>query len=237
MGISLVQKGARLYMQGTLPPRPGSGRVARYQQKIAVTAVAPWVQVNPAGVRRAEVEARKLSDALVTNRFDWLDYLPAEEKPKLAYVPASEWVEKFRADYFERRSTTSQALTTWSSNYMEVFKRLPRDEELTAEVIKSLVLTTMPDSRTRQRYCLALKALAKYAGVEVIDLDRLRGEYSPRRVSPCQLPTDTQIRAWYDTLKHPGWRWVYGILSTYGLRPHEVYLPRHRDFAQWGADY
>jgi integrase len=42
-------------------------------------------------------------------------------------------------------------------------------------------------------------------------------------VQPRQLPDDETILSWFYKIKNPAWRWVYGMLATYGLRNHEVF--------------
>ncbi|PSB16070.1 hypothetical protein C7B65_22710 [Phormidesmis priestleyi ULC007] len=58
-----------------------------------------------------------------------------------------------------------------------------------------------------------------------------KGKYSSKSVSPRNIPSDDLIVDWYDRLKNPNWKWVYGMLATYGLRPHEAFrldLPQLR---------
>lgn len=69
---------------------------------------------------------------------------------------------------------------------------------------------------------MALAALAKFAQVE-INLKPYAGKYSPRRVTPRDLPTDTAIAKHFYEIESESWRWVYGMLATYGLRNHEVF--------------
>jgi hypothetical protein len=38
------------------------------------------------------------------------------------------------------------------------------------------------------------------------------------------LPSDEVIVEWYDRIPNPTWRYVYGIMATYGLRNHEVFF-------------
>jgi integrase len=69
---------------------------------------------------------------------------------------------------------------------------------------------------------MAYAALAKFAEITV-DLKPLRSDYSPKSVSPRDLPTDEQILEVAERFTDPGWRWIYGMLATYGLRDHEVF--------------
>jgi integrase len=42
-------------------------------------------------------------------------------------------------------------------------------------------------------------------------------------VTPRDLPTDITIAQTFYEIKSPAWRWVYGMLATYGLRNHEIF--------------
>lgn len=53
---------------------------------------------------------------------------------------------------------------------------------------------------------------------------KLQGDYGLKRVNSRNLPTDQEIQEAVGLLKSEGHRWVYGMLATFGLRPHEAFL-------------
>lgn len=58
------------------------------------------------------------------------------------------------------------------------------------------------------------------------DVLRLRqaSTYSAVSVAERSLVSDEAIVAWIDSLEdRPQWQWVFGMLATYGLRPHEAF--------------
>lgn len=67
---------------------------------------------------------------------------------------------------------------------------------------------------------MVFKAVAKFAGVGA-DFSAIKGKYKPKPIS--DVPSDAEIEAIWESISTPGWRWVYGMLATYGLRPHEVF--------------
>lgn len=216
VGVALLRDGERLYLQATLPPKPGSYRSKPHQQKIAL-----GIYANPAGVRTAEKEALRVGGLLACKEFSWDKYLkPTPSSPVPQRV--GEWVAEFEKDYFERRRRSRKSETTWTIDYRRMFDRLPQDQVLSIELIKELIVSTTPDSRTRKRACLALGALAKFAGIE-FDAKPFQGRYSPKKVSPRDLPEDKAIAQIFYQINDPAWQWAYGILATYGLRPHEIF--------------
>ena len=53
-----------------------------------------------------------------------------------------------------------------------------------------------------------------------MDLSAYRGEYEPQ---PRNIPSDELIVEWRDRVPNAAWRWVYGMLAAFGLRPHEAF--------------
>jgi integrase len=213
VGVKLERVGDRLYLRSTFPPKPGSTKDKPYQQRIAT-----GIHANGLGIKTAEAEARKVGALVDCGEFDWLPYIKEIEAPPLL---VSDWVKKFEIDYFTRRERNPKSETTWVTNYQTVFRHIP-DQPLTPELIRAMILSTKPDTRNRQRYFLALSALAKLAQIQV-DIGGLAGNYSPKRVQARDLPTDQAIAEIFYKIPNKEWQWVYGMLATYGLRPHEIF--------------
>ncbi len=152
---------------------------------------------------------------MARKEFDWQPYL-YQKTPGL--VSISECVEQYKVYFFN----TGGSQTTWTGDYWKIFKRLPQDATLTVEVLEQVILSTPPNSKTRKRACMVIAALAKFAQLDY-NPSRLAGNYSPKRAAIRDLPNDLAIAQWWYKITNPGWRWVYGMIATYGLRPHEVF--------------
>ncbi len=113
-----------------------------------------------------------------------------------------------------------------------MLKLLPLDKPLTAQLLHELVTSTQVNTRTRLRACMVAGQLARFAKIDY-DPARYRGKYSSKSVSPRNIPSDDLIVEWFDRLKNPAWRWVYAMLATYGIRPHEAFRV---DFDQLQTD-
>ena len=68
--IAIVQRGDRLSLQATLPPKPGNDKEKWYQQRISLE-----LRANIDGVRFAEAKAREISGLLLASAFDWKPYI------------------------------------------------------------------------------------------------------------------------------------------------------------------
>lgn len=215
VGVVIEVKGNRLYLRATLPPRPGSDKAQPHQQRLAL-----GYHANPALLSRAESEARKVGALLDCKEFAWEPYLAPQALPQVAI---SDWIARFEQHYFERRARNPKTETTWKGDYWAVFRRLPLEQPLTGRLLTAAILETPPDTKTRKRFCMVLQALADFAGLDA-SFKAMAGTYSPKRVTPRDLPDDRTIAAWFGEIKNDAWRWAYGALAAYGLRPHEIFF-------------
>ncbi len=214
-GVSIQLRGERLYLRATLPPKPGLGRNTPFRQEIAL-----GVYANPAGIAHAENEARLIGALLAKQHFSWEPYSKLFQSE--AGRAISEWVRLFEEDYFTKRERNPKSETTWRKDYYAVLKRLPPDQVLSQAILMECITKTLPDTKSRKRACFVLDAFARFTKTD-INFSGLSGSYSPKKASPRELPTDEEIVEWFDKITNPAWRWVYGALATYGLRPHEAF--------------
>ncbi|MCC5636372.1 integrase [Nostoc sp. CHAB 5844] len=218
IGVTVQQRGDKLSLRATLPPRPGSNKVREHQQHIAL-----GIYANPAGLQRAEAEAKIVGGLLARGEFDWNRYLihliPEQE---LGIGDWASWINKLRADYFAQKGDTAAAQFTWKNDYETAFKNL-KGEVSTASLIAAAI-STPANSRSRKRSCEKLQLLAELAGIKV-NLKPYIGNYGNAQTKPRNIPTDEQIvetRSLFDSSS--AWLWAYGVMATYGLRDHEVFF-------------
>lgn len=228
LGLQIERRGQKLSLRGTLPPRPGSHRLRNYQQRISLD-----VPATPAGLKQAEQEAKIIAAQLIQNTFDWQVYLPIIGGGRLNQMDLSEKLAAFEANFFEQaaqKNSTASARTTWEKAYCPYIQKLEAIAQASprlslSEAIYAAIHATRPNSRSRQVCCTALGALADFLHVELpIDLKTLWGNYSPNHTQLRHLPSDQEIVALFNQIPNPAWRWVYGIMATYGLRNHEVFF-------------
>ena len=93
---------------------------------------------------------------------------------------------------------------------------------MTTDLLEAIIFQTQPNTKSRVRACMATGAIAKFAGLE-FNPSQYRGNYSPSKVTPREIPDDSTIIHHYHALANRGWQWVYDMMATYGLRNHEVF--------------
>jgi integrase len=213
--VSIYSIGTWLHLTAVLPPLPCETCTQNKQRRIAT-----GLPLTVEGVSQAETQARSLRRSITDGSFHWGDWRP-EFRRSAQGDSIGDWIERFEADYWARRPKNPKSLTTWRHDYRKIFDKLPLDRPLTADELLAVVLSTEPDSRTRQRACRVLESLAKFAGLDA-SFKPYRGEYGILKAAPRDLPDDRAIVHWFDRIPNDSWRWAYGLIAAYGLRPHEI---------------
>ncbi len=208
-GISIEQKGQRLYLRGTLPPKPESKRQRPHQQYLSL-----GVYANPDGLKFALKEAKKVGTLKMCGEFDWSPYV----QKKQARDPESpeEAIAAFEKHYFSTRKDTPTTRQTFKHEYLGVFKKL---NSLALDEMRELILSTEPDTRSRRRSALACACLSDYLGLEN-DLRSLTGRYGVKQLLPRDIPPDEAIADAYARIASESeeWAWAFALQASYGLR-------------------
>ena len=228
MGLKIERRGDKLSLRGTLPPRPNSHRLKPYQQRVPLKLPA-----TKAGLKQAEQTVKVIAAQLIQNTFDWRDYLGPVAGLKLAGASLTDSLNAFEKQFFLDRQDSDKPAsvrTTWEKAYAPYLRKLiettSRQSNLTLpEAIYATVQGTRSNSRSRQACCTALGALAEFMNLELpTDLKSFWGRYGSSKTQIRDLPTDEQIVEAYELIPNPTWKFVYGMMATYGLRNHEVFF-------------
>jgi integrase len=214
--VTIVDRSGWLYLVATLPPKPGSGKENKHQQRIA-TGLAS----DPMGWEKAKDRALVLAIQLEDGTFTWPDKTSPAGICKLTFKDA---IARFKEQYFIDHLPTIQSLGTWEHDYLSVLSHFDGDKIVTAKVLQEFIKTkTKPNTSTRKKACVVLGGLARFLQLD-LNVASLRGNYSASKVNPRLLPDDKTIVEWYDRIKYPSSKWAYGMLATFGLRNHELFF-------------
>jgi integrase len=215
IGVKVEARGDRLSLRATLPPKPGTGKSKPHQQYIALGTYD-----NPAGLQRAEAEAKIVGGLLARGEFDWGRYLVP--KQELGVGDWEQWIDRLRADYFAQKGDTPNTRFTWKNDYKTAFKNL-KGEVNSASLI-ACATSTPANSRSRKRTCEKLQLLAQVAGIKV-DISPYVGNYNNSKAKSRYIPSDDEIiHARSLFFNSPNWQWAYGVMAAYGLRDHEIFF-------------
>lgn len=221
LGVCVQLRGSCLSLVATLPPRPGSTRPNRHQQRISLKLLA-----NPKGLKQAEAEAKLLGARLAAREFDWSQYLNHEEEVSDT-TTCQAWLKQFKAHILSTNfanETPEVAELLWRRRFYNLgLSKLDPEAELTPDVVVAAAQKSKMNSRSRQLNCQNLERLAAFANIQV-DLSPYTGDYSPKKAVPREIPDDAAIETNIAKLKSPAWKWLYAMMATYGLRDHEAFF-------------
>ena len=218
--VAIEARGKKLSLRATLPPKPGHVGKHR-QQRIALD-----IGHTQAGIKKANLEARKLADEMDRGAFRWENWLNPDasiEKPELT---CQEWIEQFRLHLFSTKltGTDEEKDYQWRQQFFtRGLNQLPLDEPLSITLLRLIAQRSKPNSAARERNVRALSSLAAFVGIEG-DLKSLRGSYGPGKTQPRDIPTNSEIEAVIDAISDSRWQWAFGLIAAYGLRGHELFF-------------
>jgi integrase len=212
--VTVRRKGHALYLRATLPPKPGSPRQGATRADIALKLSAQLKCLQ-----QAEAEAKVLDGLVIQKRFDWALYRKGGAAPTARSIGV--WVREFERHY---RATHQVSDATWRHHWQAVYGKLTADRELGSDLLLDLVFKTDLNTRSRSETCKKLQALADFAGVD-IDLLKFKGSYSSQRPqNDRNPPIDVLVMQWRELIPNADWQWFFGVVATFGLRPHEAWF-------------
>lgn len=227
LGLQVERRGVKLALRGTLPPRPDSSRLRPYQQRLSL-----GIPATPAGLKQIEQEAKVVAAQLIQDKFDWREYLTFADGKRLSQQTLNQQIVAFEQYFFqqpERSLNPASTKTTWATAYAPYLRKLStiaaNFPSLTlTEAIYKTIDSTEHHSRSRQLCCTTLSAFAEFMNLTLPkNLKVLSGSYGASQTKMRELPSDEEILTVWATIPNPAWRFVYGIMATFGLRNHEVF--------------
>ncbi len=226
--LRIERRGQRLGLRGRLPRRDGPG--------FQVQRLSLGLKADDTGLAAAVQQLQVICGDLASGRFCWNQW-GGQQQRHLQPVGSTDGLshalrrfqEGFDADPVRSRNPAGRR-STWATAYWPYLRRLALiQEQRQSPLAQELLLQTLESyqlaSRSRQQCATVLAALARQEGIPLPgDWSRRSGGYGLHRAGHRQLPTDQQIMTAWHRIPNPAWRWVLGVMATYGLRNHEVFF-------------
>jgi hypothetical protein len=237
--VGIRVSGGSIQLQATLPPKPGSDKVKPYQQLISL-----GIPASLEGLVTAREEAFELGRLLARKQFEWNEtYLPV--KVEVVAVPTiRELLDKFKDEYFKthlRNEKTERRMDKYRINRIK--RHCDVNQVATTDNFISFIHAVSTPG-AKEGLIIAVKVLISTLK---LDIDISPVYFTPVRKTR-NIPSDSLIEESFclfeaksssrlkqpkESLRHT-WKlksWFYGMLATYGLRPHE--LITHPDIDWW----
>lgn len=197
-----AQRG-RLYLLANVPRRDGAPGTSQ-------TRIALRLDDTIVNRRAAEKQLRTLERQLEQGTFEW-DYWLDEEASGIT------WREAIARLHRARVILGRTSATTWEINYLGRLRQIPHGSACTtASMAVALQRYDRASCSYKELYYL-LRHLAKLVAVPFPEVPL--PTYATADL--VAVPTDNEILAWVEAAG-PAPSWYFGMMATYGLRPHEI---------------
>ncbi|WP_211175850.1 site-specific integrase [Brasilonema sp. UFV-L1] len=232
--VTIRESNGSLQLRATLPIKPGdkdTNGTGRKQYNISLN-----IPANLDGLKTAEEESYELGKLIARKTFEWNEKYLGNEATKKDLKTIGELLEQFENEYFKNHKRTTKSEHTFFY-YFSRTKRYTNPQDLaTAE---NLIKSIEKIEKEWAKYN-ATRAISAFCLTFKIDIDLSKYSKIPENHSR-NIPTDAEISAgmskFEDYLKNRGnqvnqdvkdswqlWRWTYGMLAVFGLRPRELFI-------------
>ncbi len=228
INLRIEKRGKVLNIRGYLPDKksPNFSKVQRISLKL------PY-DIN--GLEEAKKAIELIDFQLKKNQFCWSHWIKEKtiSSRKSNKLDVGNEIESFKKQFFSDTSKSKSPagmISTWQSAYKPYMNRLIEVSnksglKLGEDLLLEILLSYKENSRSRQQCGIALSALARHLNLELPEnWKQLQSGYGINESKFRELPSDEEIINSFQLIPNPKWKFVFGLMATYGLRNHEVFF-------------
>ena len=228
INLRIEKRGKVLSIRGSLPDKnsPSLYKVQRISLKL------PF-DIN--GLEEAKKAIELIDFQLKKGQFFWSHWIKEKtcSSIKSQKLNVGNEIERFKKDFFSdisKSKSPAGRISTWQSAYKPYMNRLievskKSNIKLGEDLLLKILLSYKENSRSRQQCGIALSALARHLNLELPEnWKKLQSGYGIHESNFRELPSDEAIINSFQLIPNPKWRFVFGLMATYGLRNHEVFF-------------
>lgn len=201
-----------LHLRAVIPGSDGEWK----QQRIPLA-----LKATGGGLIAAEVKAKDLASDLAAAAAGMRAF-PLEKWGLLLSTPENSEAVGFWVDQLLKQPHVKRLARSSIQSYRRALGRLDRDSPLSGDLLLSTLKELHDRPRTQLLCYQKFGQLARLAGLSV-DLSGHRGSYNPSSLTERSIPDRDRVLEVWQSITHPGWRWVLGVIVVFGLRNHEVF--------------
>ena len=238
--VTIRESNGSLQLRATLPIKPGNKDTrgtGRKQYNLSLN-----IPANLDGLKTAEEEAQELGKLIARKSFVWNDKYLGNEAIKKDFQTIGELLKQFEKEYFKTHKRTTKSEHTFSY-YFSRTKRCTNYFDLATP--ENLINAIEQIDKEWARYNAA-RAISAFCQTFNIKIDLSKYSKMPEHNSR-KIPIDAEISTGFikfdNYLNTRGkqvnqnvkdswqlWRWIYGMLAVYGLRPRELFINPNVDW-------
>jgi integrase len=232
--VTIRESNGSLQLRATLPIKPGdkdSNGTGRKQYNLSLN-----IPSNLDGLKTAEEEAYELGKLIARKTFEWNDKYLGSEAIRKDFQTIGELLVKFEEEYFKTHKRTTKSEHTFFY-YFSRTKRFTNSQDLA--IAPNLIASIEQIDKEWAKYNAA-RAIAAFCLTFKIEIDLSKYSKMPENNSR-NIPTDAEISEgiikfeYYLNIRGNQvnqnvqdswqlWRWTYGMLAVFGLRPRELFI-------------
>ena len=225
--LKIEKRGEKLNIRGSLPSKED-------RNNFKVQRISLGLKADISGLKEAAKKLQLLNLQLELNQFDWINWKSISskegEKEDLEFTKKINQFEEFFFKENKNEYLTSTRKTTWNSSYKPYLKRmLSIYNSSSLYSIENIFLETLETykegSRSKKQCATSLSVLAKFLDIKLPEDWKSKAKgYGLNKASFRDLPTDEAIEKIWEIIPNKSWKFVFGLMATYGLRNHEVFF-------------
>ena len=169
----------------------------------------------------------KIQNELNENMFDWKNYDKNYDQSIYLTNSIKKLKKNFMNDSIKNINATQ---STWTGGYEPYLKRLIKIQKETnkpcgIELFRATLESYERNTASRVKCGAVLKRLADQENITLDkNWDKNVGRYVQQKNERLEPPSDELIAEIYTKIDDKSWRWVFGLMATYGLRTHEAFF-------------
>ncbi len=225
--LRIEKRGDKLNIRGSLPSKDDKNDFRNQRISLGIKA-------DISGLEEAKKKLQLVNLQLELNQFDWINWIshPNQKGIKNDFDFQNR-LNQFEEFFFKERKNeylSSTRKTTWRSSYKPYLKRILHiSNEYSNEDLENIFEKTLESykegSRSRKQCATSLSVLAKFLKVKLPENWKSNSKgYGLNKAGFRDLPTDEIIEKLWEKIPNKSWKYVFGLMATYGLRNHEVFF-------------
>lgn len=219
----LTQRKNGLYLRATLPKRGDPSTKGQTYLALGLAAL-------PENLQKAVELARRLDDQVSQRRFSWTLWEASALARTAKGQPANAiTVEEFREgieSVFDQKypETPKNWATIWGKKYKPAINVLAPHQGTCSEDLLMEVLESVQAPSSRKSHASIFNETIRKLRLDYSRdaITEAASGYSRAELKPRDIPTDDELIRYWSQIKLPHWRWMFGVVMAYGIRPHEI---------------
>ena len=225
--LRIEKRGEKLNIRGSLPSKED-------KNNFKVQRISLGLKADISGLEEAKKKLQLINLQLELNQFNWINWINNPYKRgKRDDSEISLKISEFEKFFFKEKKNeylTSSRKTTWRSSYKPYLNRMlsiydSSDDANLQKIFSKTIETYKEGSRSKKQCATSLSVLARFLDIKLPEDWKLNAKgYGLNKASFRDLPNDELIEKLWEKIPNKSWKFVFGLMATYGLRNHEVFF-------------